>query len=73
MLKHIDSIEEFHSLLNYYISCLEKEDMLSLTFNFRLDGKKFYSNIFKEEQFFLQKKEQIIIKKNPKIENIYKN
>src|SRR4030042_4438524 len=73
MLKHIDSIEEFRSLLNYYISCLEKEDMLSLTFNFRLDGKKFYSNIFKKEQFFLEKKEQFEIKKTPKIENFFKN
>jgi len=57
MVKHLNSIEEFRSLLNYYISCLEKEDMLSLTFNFRLDGKKFHSNIFKKEQFFSHKKE----------------
>ena len=70
---HIGSIEEFRSLLDYYTSCLEKEDRLSLTFNFRLDGKKFYSNIFKKEQFFLQKKEQIEIKKTPEIENIFKN
>ena len=73
MLKHIDSIEEFRSLLDYYISCLEKEDTLSLTFNYRLEGKKFHSNIFKKEQLFLQKKEQIIIKKTPEIENIFKN
>jgi hypothetical protein len=73
MFKHISSIEEFRSLLDYYISCLEKEDMLSLTFNFRLGGKKFHSNIFKKEQFFLQKKEQVVIKKTPKIENIFKN
>src|SRR3989338_6047401 len=70
---HIDSIEEFRSLLDYYISCLEKKDRLSLTFNFRLDGKKFYSNIFKKEQFFLEKKEQFEIKKTPEIENIFKN
>ena len=30
MVHHIDSIEEFRSLLDYYISCLEKEDTLSL-------------------------------------------
>ena len=42
--------------------------MLSLTFNFRLDGKKFHSNIFKKEQFFSHKKEQVIIKKTPEIE-----
>ncbi len=73
MVKHINSIEEFRSLLDYYISCLEKEESLSLTFNFRLDHKKFYSNIFKKEQFFLQKKEQFEIKKTPEIENIFKN
>ncbi|MBS3150360.1 AAA family ATPase [Candidatus Woesearchaeota archaeon] len=47
--------------------------MLSLTFNFRLDGKKFHSNIFKKEQFFSHKKEQVIIKKTPEIENIFKD
>ena len=71
MVKCIASIEEFHSLLNYYISCLEKEEILSLTFNFRLDGKKFHSNIFKKEQFFLDKTEQIEIKKTPEIEKIF--
>ena len=73
MVIKISSIEEFHSLLNYYISCLEKEEILSLTFNYRLDGKNFHSNIFKKEQFFSQKKEQIEIKKTPEIENIFKN
>ena len=28
MVKHLNSIEEFRSLLDYYTSCLEKEDML---------------------------------------------
>ena len=73
MLKHIDSIEEFRSLLDYYISCLEKEDTLSLTFDYKFEGKKFHSNIFKKEQLFLEKKEQIIVKKTPEIENIFKN
>ena len=63
MVRHIDSIVEFRSLLDYYVSCLEKEDILSLTFNYRLEGKKFHSNIFKNEQFFSQKKEQVTIKK----------
>jgi len=73
MVKHLNTIDEFRLLLDYYASCLKKEDMLSLTFNFGLDGKKFYSNIFKREQFFLEKKEQITIKKTPEIENIFKN
>jgi len=73
MVHHIDSIEEFRSLLDYYVSCLEKEDTLSLTFNYRLEGKKFHSNIFKKEQLFLEKKEQVIIKKTPEVENIFNN
>ena len=73
MVHYIDSIGEFRSLLDYYVSCLEKEDILSLTFNYRLEGKKFHSNIFKEEQLFSEKKEQVIIKKTPEIENIFKN
>jgi len=73
MVYYINSIEEFRSLVDYYISCLEKEDLLSLTFNFRSEGKKFHSKIIKEEQLFLQKKEQIKIKKTPEIEGILKN
>lgn len=73
MVYQMHSVEEFRSLLGYYISCLEKEDILSLTFNYRLDGKKFYSNIFKEEKFFLEKKEQLEIRKTTEIENIFKN
>ena len=73
MFKQIKSLEEFHSLLDYYISCIEKEDISSLTFNFKLEGKKFYSDIFKEEPFFLHKKEQIKIKKSKELESIFKN
>ena len=63
------SDEHFNSLLNYYVSCLEKEDMLSLTFNFKSDGKNFYSDILNNEDLFQAKKEQILISKTPKIEN----
>jgi len=73
MFKQIESIEEFRSLLDYYISCIEKEDTYSLTFNFRLDGKKFYSKIFKEERFFLHKKEQVEVKKFEELKKIFEN
>jgi superfamily I DNA and/or RNA helicase len=72
MVNYLSSIEEFRALLEYYISCLEKEDTLSLTFNYRFEGKKFYSNIFKKEEFFMQKKEQVTVEKTPQIENIFK-
>lgn len=73
MPKQIESIGEFCSLLDYYISCIEKEDMFSLKFNFKLDGKKFHSGIFKEEEFFLRKKEQVKVKKSRELENVFKN
>lgn len=73
MSHYIDSIEEFHSLLDYYISCLEKEERLTLNFDYKENNKRFYSYIFKKEQFFLQKKEQIEIKKTPEIEGIFKD
>ena len=71
MVNHLNSINDFNSLLSYYIDCLEKEDRLSLTFNYRLEGKKFYSRFFKKEELFLQKKEQIK-KLQQKIEQLKK-
>lgn len=70
--KYISSTE-FKSLLDYYISCLEKEDLLSLTFNFKSDGKKFYSNIFQKEEFFHGKKEQVILEKSENLDSFFQN
>ena len=50
--------DQFEHLLDYYIKCIEQEDMLSLTFNFKSDGEKFHSNLFQKEEFFLEKKDQ---------------
>ncbi|MFH1636855.1 MAG: AAA domain-containing protein [Candidatus Woesearchaeota archaeon] len=73
MVNYIGSAEELRSLLGYYISCLEREDIMSLTFNYRADGNKFHSGLFKKEQFFTEKKEQVIIKKTPYVEGIFRN
>ncbi|MBU2637774.1 MAG: AAA family ATPase [Nanoarchaeota archaeon] len=73
MVNHIDSITEFHSLLDYYISCLEKEEKLMLNFDYKENNKRFYSHIFKKELFLLQKKEQVEIKKTPETEGIFKD
>ena len=72
MTEHI-SHEKFISLLDYYITCIEKEDMLSLTFNFKSDGNKFYSNIFQKEELFHSRKEQVILKKSTELENFLRN
>jgi len=60
--------EQFENLLEYYIKCIEKEDMLSLTFNLKSDGKKFHSNFFQKEEFFLEKKEQVHMVKSKQLE-----
>ena len=67
MLKNID-VEDFKNLLSYYIKCIEREDMLSLTYNFKTDGEKFHSSFFLKEEFFFERKEQVILKKTKEIE-----
>ncbi len=49
--------------MQYYIDCIEREEIQSLTFNFKSENKSFLSNIFQEEQFFYKKRNQVIIKK----------
>jgi len=71
MLKNID-VEDFKNLLSYYIKCIEREDMLSLTYNFKSDGEKFYSNFFHKEEFFFERKEQVSLKKTKEIEQFLK-
>jgi len=63
MSKNISS-EKFQHLLDYYIKCIEREDMLSLTYNFKSDGDKFHSNLFQKEELFFEKKEQTHLEKS---------
>jgi very-short-patch-repair endonuclease/RecA/RadA recombinase len=67
------SEKEFKSLLSYYSNCLEKEELLSLTFNFKSDGRKFYSNLFENEEFFHSKKEQILLQKTEDVNKFFQN
>ena len=40
----------FSNLLDYYIACLEQEDMLSVTFNVSSEGIQFLSGLFQTEE-----------------------
>jgi superfamily I DNA and/or RNA helicase len=40
----------FSNLLDYYIACLEQEDMLSVTFNVSSEGVEFLSTLFQKEE-----------------------
>jgi len=64
------SNEDFFNLLNYYIDCIHKEELKSLNFNYKGDGKYFYSTVFNEEPFFFTGREQITLKKEGGIKAI---
>jgi hypothetical protein len=52
-------MKDFRNLLEYYIACIENEEINSLTFDIKKDYKKFISNVFREEQFFFRSVEQV--------------
>jgi superfamily I DNA and/or RNA helicase len=73
MVDYIDSVTEFRSLLDYYIACLEREDISSLKFNYRSEGKRFFSNFFRNERFFIEGKASVALRKTPEIENFLRD
>ncbi len=70
MVRAINSDEKFNNLLDYYISCIQKEDMRTLMFNYS-DRHKFHSTIFQKEEFFQGQKEQVIVEKNDTLADIF--
>jgi len=52
----------FSNLLDYYIACLEQEDMLSVTFNVSSEGTAFLSTLFQTETVFHTNTKQILVK-----------
>ena len=69
ILERSVSRHQFECLLDYYIKCIEQEEIQSLTFNFKSENKGFFSDIFKKEEFFQKKKEQVVIKKTGELSN----
>ena len=61
----------YRELIDYYLDCIEIEDMLSLTFDLSSNGKNFFSGIFKSEEFFIQKKNIVNITKRKNFDKIY--
>jgi len=55
-------MKDYKKLLEYYIACIEREDINSLTFDLKKDYKKFLIDIFTREQIFTDKKEQVSLK-----------
>ncbi|MDD5472804.1 MAG: AAA domain-containing protein [Candidatus Methanoperedens sp.] len=55
-------MKDYKKLLEYYIACIEREEINSLTFDLKKDYKKFLIDIFTREQIFTDKKEQVSLK-----------
>lgn len=65
------SEEEFGSLLSYYTSCIQEEEMKSLTFKIDEIEKSFYLNYFKEDHFFSLNNNQIEFPKTDREKEIF--
>jgi len=60
-MKRAISAKAYKTLIDYYIESLEKEDMLSITFNISDNNKKFIINPSQKETLFCEGKEQITL------------
>jgi len=56
------SEKTFSNLLDYYIACLEQEDLLSVTFNVSSENTSFLSTLFQTEVLFHTNNKRVIVK-----------
>jgi len=56
------SEKTFSNLLDYYIACLEQEDLLSVTFNVSSENTSFLSTLFQTEVLFHTNNKRVMIK-----------
>jgi superfamily I DNA and/or RNA helicase len=54
-------VENYKQLFDYYIQCIETEEINSLTFNIRDENRKFFTNFFEQEPFFHNNVENVSI------------
>ncbi len=59
-------MRDYKRLLEYYIEYIEKEEINQLTLDIESNGKKFLTDVSKQEQFFLNNTEQVSIDLNNK-------
>jgi len=70
VVRAINSDKKINNLFDYYISCIQKEEMRTLTFKY-FDRHRFYSTIFQKEDFFQGQKNQVIVSKNDTLRDIF--
>ena len=61
----------FSNLLDYYIACLEQEDMLSVTFNVSSEGIQFLSTLFQKEELFHTHNTHITVEQNEETKRFF--
>jgi hypothetical protein len=54
----------FSNLIDYYVACLEQEDMLSVTFNVSSEGKQFLSSLFQKEELLYTNAKKVTVEQS---------
>lgn len=67
MLQQLNG-KTFPALLQYYINCLQQEDIMNITFDIQLEGTKFFSNIIHQEELFHLNRSQIVLQPSEETE-----
>ena len=70
MLKQMSG-KTFSNLLDYYIACLQQEDMLSVTFNVSSEGTAFVSTLFQTEVLFHTNNKQVSIQNADEVKKFF--
>ena len=65
------SEKNFSNLLDYYIACLEQEDMLSVTFNVSSENIEFLSTLFQTEVLFHTNNKQVTVKNSEGVQKFF--
>jgi hypothetical protein len=61
----------FSNLLDYYIACLEQEDMLSVTFHVSSEGTQFLSTLFQKEMLFHTNNKQVMVENSEGVKKFF--
>jgi|GEM_PF-1081341 hypothetical protein len=70
MNKYTITPSEFKNLLQYYISCIKEETILSISFDVSKEGEKFHSDIITDDELFTYNKKIIQLKKTEKLQRL---
>jgi hypothetical protein len=61
----------FSNLLDYYIACLEQEDLLSVTFNVSSEGTQFFTPLLQFEELFHTNNKQVTVEHSEQVKRFF--